>query len=74
MDSHDHLFSFANDEDISLAQYYNNNDHVDNFMLPLSMEARTELDNLREIMEGINLEAMGTDEWILCWGDVDFKP
>ena len=74
MDSHDHLFSFANDEDISLARYYNNNDHMDNFMLPLSMEARTELDNLQEIMEGINLEAMGTDEWILCWGDADFKP
>ena len=74
MESHDHLFSFAKDEDISLAQYYNNYDHADNFMLPLSMEAGTELDNLREIMEGINLEAMGTDEWILCWGDVDFKP
>ena len=43
-------------------------------MLPLPMEARAELDNIQEIMEGINLEAMGTDEWILCWGDTDFKP
>ena len=74
MDTHEHLFSYTKNEDISLAQYYNDIGHEDNFLLPLSMEARSELGNLQEIMEGINLEAMGTDEWILCWGDVDFKP
>ena len=61
-------------EDIALAQYYNNIGHEDNFLLPLSMEARAELDNLQEIMGGITLEPMGTYEWILCWGDTDFEP
>lgn len=60
MDTHEHLFSYTKNEDVSLAQFYNNNTHVENFMLPLSMEARTKLDDLQTMMAGINLEPMGT--------------
>ena len=68
MNIHEHLFSFATNEDISLAQFYNNSLLEDNFMLPLSLEARTELDNLQATLAGILLAQMATDEWILCWG------
>ena len=74
MNTHDQLFSFAKNKDISLAQFYNNSSPDENFMLPVSLEARTEMNDLQAMMTGISLESMATDEWILCWGHTRYKP
>lgn len=73
-DQHKRLFSFAINEDISLAQYMNDPDPRKNFHLPLSLEAREELQTLNNSLEGLILDPMKTDDWILCWGDTTFKP
>ena len=56
MNTHEHLFSFTTNEDISLEQFYNNNQPEDNFMLPLSLEARAELDDLQETLTELYLD------------------
>lgn len=70
---YNHLFSFALDEDISLAKYHDNPEPASNFHLPLSLEARQELDSLNEQLHLVVLEPLVADEWITCWGDTTFK-
>ena len=74
MDSHNHLFSYVHDEDLSLAQFQSNTDLSTLFHLPLSIEARAELDDIMHLMNSMTLEHLGVDEWILCWGDEQYKP
>lgn len=59
---------------MSLAQFHANIDPASHFDLPLSMEAREELDDLTQTITTISLDHMETDEWILCWWDLEFKP
>ena len=44
------------------------------FHLPLSIEARSELDDIMPVINTMTLQQMGVDEWILCWGDEQYKP
>lgn len=67
------LFSFALDEDISLAKFYENPDPASNFHLPLSLEATQELDSLNDQLHTVSLEPLVADEWITCWGDTSFN-
>ena len=72
--SHNHLFSYAQYEDISLPQFHSSPDLATLFHLPLSFEARSELDDIMPIVNTMTLQQMDVDEWILCWGDEQFKP
>lgn len=74
MNSHQHLFTFAHNEDVSLADFHQDPRPEAHFALPLSMEARTELDNLMAVINSLQLNHMETDEWILCWGDTVYTP
>lgn len=62
------LFSFAKNEDISLAQFHNNHALEDNFHLHLSVQAMEEFHVLHGQTEAISLEPLVSDEWITCWG------
>lgn len=73
-DSYRRLFSYAKEEDISLAHYMANPSPEQNFLLPLSAQAREELDQLNEKLSHISLDPLVSDDWVLCWGDVNFKP
>lgn len=44
------------------------------FDLPLSIEARNELDDLTQTIIALALDPLATDDWIPCWGEIDFKP
>lgn len=56
-----HLFSFTTEEDISVAQF------MDNFHLPLSMQAREELDRLNNMANDLVLDPLVPDDWIIYW-------
>lgn len=74
MNSHQHLFSFAHNEDISLSQFCADPNPASHFFLPMSIEAREELDSLNQLVSVLHLEPMAIDSWILSWGDIQFKP
>jgi hypothetical protein len=65
-----HLFSFANNQEISFADAYsNNNGSIYNlFHLPLSTVAHEELINLQNDMHDQELNGEN-DIWSLVWGD-----
>lgn len=73
-DSYKRLFSYAKEEDISLANFLADPTPDQNFMLPLSIQAREELDGLNEKLSQITLNPLETDDWVLCWGETNFKP
>lgn len=68
------LFSFAKEEDISLAQFIADPEPHHHFHLPLSVQAREELDEMNVKLGNTTLDQMQADEWILCWGDANYKP
>lgn len=71
--THGRLFSFAREEDISLAQFLAAPEPEQNFHLPLSIQAREEFDDLNERLSHITIDRLKNDDWILCWGDANFK-
>lgn len=73
-DQYRRLFSFAKDEDSSLAQYMEDPEPGRNFHLPMSLQARDELQLLNGKLNDLTLNPMKPDDWILCRGDTNFKP
>ena len=69
-----HMFSFTREEDISIVQFQDRPRASKNFYLTLSIEALHELTYLQNHMNDLYLEPMMADEWITCWGDVQFRP
>lgn len=71
-DAYPHLFSFAKNEHISFKMAINTNDFLDNFNLPLSVEAHHQLLNLQEAIADREL-ITGNDQWKYSWVNDKFS-
>ena len=69
-----HMFTSTREEDISIVQFQDRPQASKNFHLTLSIKALHELTYLQNHMNDLYLEPMMADEWITCWGDVQFRP
>ena len=74
MDSHNHLFSYVQDDDLSLAQFQSNSVVSSLFHLPLPIEAKAKLDDIMPVVNSITLDHLDVEEWMLCGGDEQYKP
>lgn len=61
-DSCEHLFSYANNENISLAWFLENPEPINQFALPLSLETNNELDTLMSKLDQLALDNMAPDD------------
>ena len=70
-DSHPRLFSFAKHEDISVRMLLTSPTLGQNFHLPLSVQAREDLDDLQASLASMELAEVH-DAWRLIWGSEEF--
>jgi hypothetical protein len=61
-------FSFALDEDVSVKQFLSAPRLVDNFSLPVSPEAMTEIRVLQTASRHIDFASANPDRWCYIWG------
>jgi hypothetical protein len=61
------LFSFAQNEDISLSGFCTSENTEDVFHLPLSNEAFQEYQEVQQITHGLNLLQNNSDIWTFKW-------
>lgn len=71
-ESHQRLFSFARDEDVSVQKLLTAPTLGLNFHLPLSVQAREELTDLQSITEPTKLTSGMNDVWSCTWGSSMF--
>jgi len=67
-DSLPRLFSFAKNQNISVAQFLQTNTIEEQFYTPLSMEAYQEFEELQSIIQGIQVSVDRQDTWHYIWG------
>jgi hypothetical protein len=63
------LFSYVQDEDISVADYCSSGNILDVFQLPLSPEAFHQYQEVQGIIQNLNMIQDETDVWSYKWGD-----
>jgi hypothetical protein len=66
------LFSYALDEDTTVARFlqFNSAEHL--FALPLSTQAFEEYSNIQTIIQEVRLDASCSDSRIFCWGSSQY--
>jgi hypothetical protein len=67
------LYSFSLNEDISVADFVEEQDLGVYFQLPLSIEAHTELLQLQHIINDDTLDRRTSDKWEFAWGKSIYK-
>jgi hypothetical protein len=67
------LFSYAKDKLQSVREFFENESVLDNFHLPLSVQAHEELTNLQVILHNASLNPESNDSWIFKLGNKGFK-
>jgi hypothetical protein len=68
------LFSFAKDKLQSVKEFVHKDSILDNFHLPLSVEAHAELSNLKDLLDDIQINDSLNDSWVFTLGVAGFKP
>jgi hypothetical protein len=68
------LFSFAKDKLQSVKYFLHKDSMLENFHLPLSVEAHAELSNLKDFLSDVHLRDSANDSWVLKLGHGGFKP
>jgi hypothetical protein len=68
------LFSFAKDKLQSVKYFLHKDSMLENFHLPLSVEAHAELSNLKNFLSDVHLRDSANDSWVLKLGHGGFKP
>jgi hypothetical protein len=68
------LFSFATSEDVSVAAMYGSQNIFSHFMLPISVEAYQELQDVSAILVNNPIDADSKDQRILPWGNGSYAP
>jgi hypothetical protein len=68
------LFSFARDKLQSVKEFVHNDSILDNFHLPLLVEAHAELSNLKDLLDDIQINDSVNDSWVFTLGAVGFHP
>jgi hypothetical protein len=68
------LFSFATSEDISVAAMYGTENIFSHFMLPISVEAYQELQDVSAILVNNPIDADSKDQRIFPWGSGSYAP
>jgi hypothetical protein len=63
------LFSFVQNEDLSVKEFCSTIDILDNFHLPLSPEAFQQYQEIQHLTQEINLIQNTNDVWTYQWGD-----
>jgi hypothetical protein len=63
------LFSYAINEDISVAEITDSTDLIDLFHLPISPEAFTEWEQLQAVVNDGSRDTLVEDKWRYKWGD-----
>lgn len=71
-DANHKLFSFAKNEFVSFKLATSNNDFLDNFNLPLSVEAHFQLSHLQEALAE-RASITWKDQWKFSWGNDIFS-
>lgn len=71
-EGHARLFSFARNEDVSVQGLLTMNTLGQNFHLPLSLQARAELEELQSTLAAVELSPGVKDEWRCVWGPKGF--
>jgi hypothetical protein len=62
------LFSFAKNQDISVAEFLQNNIIEDQFHTPLSNEAFQEYQELQNLIQNLQIQEKEKDKWHYIWG------
>jgi hypothetical protein len=62
------LFSFAKNKNISVAQFFQNNQIENQFHLPLSTKAFQEYQELQSCLQQIQVTDQSRDSWHYIWG------
>jgi hypothetical protein len=68
------LFSFAKDKLQSVKEFVHKDSILDNFHLPLSVEAHAELSNLMDLLDDTQLNEFVNDSWVFKLGVAGFRP
>jgi hypothetical protein len=68
-DKYPRLFSYALDEDVSMASLASNDDISSCFSLPLSVEAFQELQEVSQIVQATTIDDAVVDQRVFVWGD-----
>jgi hypothetical protein len=63
------LYSYAKEEDISVADIYNSSNVSQIFHLPLSPEAFNQYQEIQVIIRNLNITQQDNDIWTFKWGD-----
>jgi hypothetical protein len=66
------LFSYALNEDLTVAEFANRSDTTDLFALPLSSQAFEELQQVQQIMERLTIDPSLHDSRVFVWGNDQF--
>jgi hypothetical protein len=68
------LFSYAKDKFQSVKEFFERESVLDNFHLPLSVQAHDELADLQVILHNASLIPESNDSWIFKLGNKGFRP
>jgi hypothetical protein len=68
-DKYPRLFSYAQNEDISVASLVLSEDISSCFALPLSVEAFQELQEINQLVEATHIDTTATDQRVFVWGE-----
>jgi hypothetical protein len=68
------LFSFATDEDTSVAAMHGSENLFTHFVLPLSIEAYSELQEITDILQAIPFQQNSLDQRSFVWGGMNYAP
>jgi hypothetical protein len=68
------LFSFAKDKMQSVKDFLHKDSMLENFHLPLSVEAHAELSKLKDLLFDVHLRDSSNDSWVLRLGHEALKP
>ena len=68
------LFSFAINKLQSVVDFFRNDNHLQHFHLPLSVEAHTEYAALQVLLQGVILNEDTKDAWVCILGNGLYKP
>jgi hypothetical protein len=68
------LFSFATDEDTSVAAMHGSDNLFSHFVLPLSIEAYSELQAITDILQVTPIQQNSLDQGSFVWGGMNYAP